>query len=117
MVVRTTSYSLPEHIHGHVDVIQPTTMFGLLKPMRTTSHWDEDEIVEAEFGATARLASGATVDLSCNTTITPTCLKQLYEVCLSNIVARTPSDLRARLTTTVQPTTGTALVSLDTSNR
>jgi hypothetical protein len=78
-IVRTTSYSLPEHLHSHVDVIQPTTMFGLFKPMRTTSHFDEVPAGKAATGL-VELASGAVVDASCNTTITPRCLRQLYQV-------------------------------------
>ncbi|KAG6841850.1 hypothetical protein C0991_006257 [Blastosporella zonata] len=80
-VVRTTTYSLPEHLHDHIDVIQPTTMFGQLRGMRSTIVWSE----EAEASPLAKdlapiynAATGVTVDASCNTSITVKCLQQLY---------------------------------------
>ncbi|KAH9823548.1 tripeptidyl peptidase [Melampsora americana] len=30
-IIRTESFSLPHHLHRHIDVVQPTTMFGRLK--------------------------------------------------------------------------------------
>lgn len=78
-IVRAESYSLPKEVHGHVDVIQPTTMFGLFKPMGLTSHWDEPISKKEVFG-TAQSSTGVTVDLSCNSTITPQCLQALYQI-------------------------------------
>lgn len=79
-LVRTTYYNLPEHLHEHIDVIQPTTSFGLFKPQRITSFIEEDAPVLVD--ATAQVLSSANtiVNASCNTTITPQCLYQLYDI-------------------------------------
>ncbi|KDQ16562.1 hypothetical protein BOTBODRAFT_252534 [Botryobasidium botryosum FD-172 SS1] len=67
-IVRTQSYSLPEYLHPHVDVIQPTTMFGGgLRAFGITSHV---EVVAA--------VPGNETDTSCATQVTPACLQQLY---------------------------------------
>ncbi|KAF5392934.1 hypothetical protein D9757_001210 [Collybiopsis confluens] len=87
-IVRTTSYSLPAHLHEHVDVIQPTTMFARMKSFKSTIHrFDKGagQIVE-ESNTPIISASGVSVDPSCNSTITISCLKQLY-----NAVGVTPS--------------------------
>lgn len=89
-LVRTTSYSLPEDLHEHVDVVQPTTSFARTKGLKTTFSF----VPEANIATTSKDAApfvdpvtGVTVDPSCNTTITVTCLKQLY-----NAVGFEPSD-------------------------
>ncbi|RDB20083.1 Tripeptidyl-peptidase sed3 [Hypsizygus marmoreus] len=85
-LVRTTSYSLPENIHEHVDVVQPTTMFGQFKRFKSTISWPEDSETPPQLKAVAT-ASGVTVDPSCNSTITIKCLQQLY-----NFVGYTPTS-------------------------
>ena len=35
MLIRTTHYSLPEHLHEHIELVQPTTYFGRPKAMTT----------------------------------------------------------------------------------
>ncbi|KDQ64445.1 hypothetical protein JAAARDRAFT_187770 [Jaapia argillacea MUCL 33604] len=79
-VVRTTSYSLPEHIHGHVDLIQPTTMFARFKGLKSTLIWSSDIQEEISYPGSSLITtpSGIQVDPSCNSTITISCLKQLY---------------------------------------
>ncbi|KAF8969346.1 peptidase S8/S53 domain-containing protein [Flammula alnicola] len=85
-LVRTTSYSLPSSLHEHVEVIQPTTMFGRFKPDKSTISILEDlaDLVDLPDSASkaSRIAvgdvSGVTVDPICNTTITISCLQQLY---------------------------------------
>jgi len=74
-VVRAMSYSLPRELHSHIDVITPTTYFGTLRSMRTTSFLQPDirPIVED-----APFNISATVPTSCRTTITPSCLRGLY---------------------------------------
>ncbi|KAH9939929.1 Pro-kumamolisin, activation domain-containing protein [Amylocystis lapponica] len=57
-LVRTTSYSLPEHLHEHIDLVQPTTAF---------TRFTNQAIIH-------RLPVNAT----CNNTITIQCLKELY---------------------------------------
>lgn len=89
--MRTLGYSVPEFVHEHVDVIQPTTMFSRMKGQKTTFHWATPQ-PEAEGppatgdGSTIKLPGGITVDASCNKTVTVSCLKQLY-----NAVGFTPS--------------------------
>ncbi|KAI0064242.1 tripeptidyl peptidase A [Artomyces pyxidatus] len=78
VVLRTTSYSLPEHMHEHIEFVQPTTMFSRIKNHRTTFRWSEDQAISTESdGSTISLDYGE-VDTSCNKTITLSCLKQLY---------------------------------------
>jgi tripeptidyl-peptidase-1 len=67
IVTRATSYSLPRHLHRHIDLIHPTTMFS-----RATRRAVTKEPVVGE------LAKRAHIDPSCNATVTPTCLKELY---------------------------------------
>ncbi|KAF9266299.1 tripeptidyl peptidase A [Marasmius fiardii PR-910] len=73
--VRTTSYSLPKHLHAHVDVIQPTTLFARFKGMNATVHSVEHAAKEYQV---QKFNTDGQVDPSCNTTITVTCLQQLY---------------------------------------
>ncbi|KAF8076737.1 subtilisin-like protein [Lyophyllum atratum] len=81
-IVRTTSYSLPENLHDHIDVVQPTTMFGRFKRDKSTIVWGDDTEIPAvssqNLAAVANTASGLAVDPSCNRTITISCLQQLY---------------------------------------
>lgn len=80
-VVRALSYSLPRSLHDHVDVITPTTMFGTMKSMKSTSFLVPASQVpkpEGVEGQTVPGPSGFPVPLSCNTSITPTCLMDLY---------------------------------------
>jgi hypothetical protein len=63
-----------------VDVVQPTTMFGLFKPMRSTIHEDNDRIEAPALAGNVLASTGATVNASCNSTIIPQCLYDLYEV-------------------------------------
>jgi tripeptidyl-peptidase-1 len=88
-LVRTTSYSLPNHLHSHVDLIQPTTMFARFKPEKSDIFKvvPLPEIENNEVAKIVDAASGVTVDASCNQVITITCLQQLY-----NAVGFTPSQ-------------------------
>ncbi|KAI0048692.1 tripeptidyl peptidase A [Auriscalpium vulgare] len=76
-VVRTTSYSLPEHMHAHIELIQPTTLFSRLTGYRATSHFSGAQEHPAATSGTITV-NGHEVDASCTTTITVSCLKQLY---------------------------------------
>ncbi|KAF8897765.1 tripeptidyl peptidase A [Infundibulicybe gibba] len=78
-LVRTTSYSLPQHLHEHIEVIQPTTIFARWKGMKSTLHYTDhvEEKTIANPVAPVMTPSGP-VDASCNVTITITCLQQLY---------------------------------------
>jgi len=92
MLVRTTSYSLPTDLHTHVEVVQPTTMFGRFRPEKSTI-FGLDTATGLFDTASKALpfspsdASGAAVDPSCNKTITISCLLQLY-----NAVGYVPSN-------------------------
>ncbi|KAF2202401.1 tripeptidyl-peptidase-like protein [Delitschia confertaspora ATCC 74209] len=65
--IRTLHYSIPEELRKHVDMIQPTTRFGQIRPQ--FNQIIDKQIVEASISA---------VNQSCNSSITPTCLKELY---------------------------------------
>ncbi|KAJ7129281.1 tripeptidyl peptidase A [Mycena epipterygia] len=80
-LVRTTSYSLPKGLLDHVELIQPTTMFGTFKKLKSTIHSISEtdaKIQSQNLPPVVDLATGVTVDASCNTTITITCLKEIY---------------------------------------
>ncbi|KAJ6561571.1 subtilisin-like protein [Mycena vulgaris] len=88
-IVRTTSYSLPKSLHEHIELVQPTTMFGTFKKLKSTIHSiSEDASIQSESLSPPIVdsATGVTVDATCNTTITITCLKEIY-----NAVGYTPS--------------------------
>ncbi|KAJ7498550.1 subtilisin-like protein [Mycena latifolia] len=88
-IVRTTSYSLPKDLHEHIELIQPTTLFGTFRKLKSTIHSiDEmnDGIQSQTVSPPIVNSAGVTVDASCNTTITITCLKEIY-----NAVGYTPS--------------------------
>lgn len=74
-VVRAMSYSLPRELHSHIDVVTPTTYFGTLRSMRTTSFLQPN--IET-IGDDADFNINAAVPASCGTTITPACLRGLY---------------------------------------
>ncbi|KAF2703277.1 tripeptidyl-peptidase-like protein [Pleomassaria siparia CBS 279.74] len=65
--IRALTYSVPKAIRSHVDMIQPTTRFGEIKPQ--SYHIIDKQVVGAEIMA---------VNQTCNTRITPDCLKELY---------------------------------------
>lgn len=69
--MRTLEYSLPSELVGHVDMVQPTTFFGLQQLRSTISeHHDIADEFEAE---AVQAVTGCT-----GTRITPTCLANLY---------------------------------------
>ncbi|KAF7352230.1 Peptidase S53 domain-containing protein [Mycena venus] len=76
-IVRTTSYSLPKSILDHVELIQPTTMFGTFQKLESTIH-SINKIESQNFSPILDSVTGRRVDASCNSTITITCLKQIY---------------------------------------
>ncbi|KAJ3872607.1 peptidase S8/S53 domain-containing protein [Lentinula edodes] len=79
-IIRTLEYSLPRHLHDHIDLVSPTTYFGTTRSMKVTSHLEPDRPVLS-------LGSDVTPSSSCKTTITPTCLKDLY-----NTINYTPTE-------------------------
>lgn len=69
--IRTLQYSVPQELHQYIDMIQPTTRFGQLRP--AISSVLDKEILGA-------VGTVKAVNASCNSTITPACLKQLYNL-------------------------------------
>lgn len=68
--IRTLHYSIPMELREHIDMIQPTTRFGQIKP--------EFSQIMKEAGDTEVHMATAAVNQTCNNFITPQCLKDLY---------------------------------------
>jgi tripeptidyl-peptidase-1 len=79
-IIRTLEYSLPRHLHDHINLVSPTTYFGTTRSMKVTSFLSGRPSIS--------LGSDVTPPNSCENTITPTCLKDLY-----NTVAYTPTEI------------------------
>ncbi|EPS98883.1 hypothetical protein FOMPIDRAFT_1125451 [Fomitopsis schrenkii] len=80
-LVRATSYSLPEHLHEHIEVIQPTTIFSRFSSKKAVYHSFRAITANSESsGLTIAVpsASEGQVAASCNGTLTPECLLELY---------------------------------------
>ncbi|PAV21239.1 tripeptidyl peptidase A [Pyrrhoderma noxium] len=88
-IVRTLSYSVPEHVYEHIELIQPTTVFSRLRKQKTTFRWstphNESTLPDAP---RIVLPNGIAVDASCNETVTISCLKELYNVGKFNASAK-----------------------------
>jgi tripeptidyl-peptidase-1 len=69
--IRTLYYSVPATVRDHIDLIQPTTRFGQMRPQRSQVH-------DIRIMDTLAPASGGPVNETCNSRITPDCLKNLY---------------------------------------
>lgn len=69
--VRTLHYSVPEELHQYIDMIQPTTRFGQIRPERSMVL--DYQVIGQATGTPLNVTS-------CNATITPDCLKALYKV-------------------------------------
>lgn len=65
--IRALSYSVPNKVRSHIDLIQPTTRFGQIRAERNQVLYQD----EAPFSINA-------VNASCNNAITPACLADLY---------------------------------------
>ncbi|KAI9657736.1 MAG: vesicle formation at the endoplasmic reticulum [Bathelium mastoideum] len=70
-IVRTLRYSVPEPLHQHIDMIQPTTRFGYPKPQRSTLFIQEVTKV-----------AGEAINATCDVNVTPICLMELYNATL-----------------------------------
>jgi len=82
-VVRTPKWSLPMHLHEHIETIQPTNSFFQPRAKRSTlmrlpaAIENQGDVVGVE------TPSKATVDSACNVTnVTPTCLRTHSQVLL-----------------------------------
>ncbi|KUJ06660.1 tripeptidyl peptidase-like protein [Mollisia scopiformis] len=78
-VVRTPEWSLPMHLHEHIETIQPTNSFFQPRAKRTTLMRLPD-VDQSQYSMDpVDTQSKATVDQACNVTnVTPTCLRTLY---------------------------------------
>jgi tripeptidyl-peptidase I len=72
-IIRTLKYSVPQEIYEHVQLIQPTTCFGVVKPQ--VRHI----VGESEAVNPANIFTGYDAR-RCNRTITPDCLRGLYQL-------------------------------------
>lgn len=74
-LVRAPHWSLPAHLHDHIDTIQPTNSWFRAKPKATGVRVKQlfEEKPELKYYA------NASVDAVCNaTSVTPTCIRTLY---------------------------------------
>lgn len=76
--LRTTQYSIPDHLTGDIELITPTTYFGKPSAARRITSFPPSK--RPATATTAKRASSVPVDPSCRTLITPSCIKQLYSV-------------------------------------
>ncbi len=73
--LRTLSFSIPDSIQEHIQLIDPGNYFGGTKPFRPTSYIPTRTSPRSE-----DLPSQPRQEPSCQTSITPACLKELYNV-------------------------------------
>ncbi|KAH9983546.1 peptidase S8/S53 domain-containing protein [Russula compacta] len=86
VLIRTTHYSLPEHLHEHIELVQPTTYFGRPKAMTTNP-------IFKLLNSTLSILSpppppstppGILIDprlgTNCTDVITVSCIQQLYQM-------------------------------------
>lgn len=79
--LRTLSYSVPDAVAAHVDLVQPTTRFGQLSRQRSNIFDMHILTEDQEAALSADLQASTTVSAAaCNTTVTPACLKAQYNI-------------------------------------
>lgn len=75
-LVRTPKWSLPAHLHAHIDTIQPTNSWMRARPQATALK----VVSTLDDKPAMRFYTNASVADVCETTaVTPTCLRTLYE--------------------------------------
>ena len=72
-IIRTLEYSVPAEIYEHVQIVQPTTRFGTLKPQLSFI------IGEGKAVNPQNISSGYSAQF-CNFSVTPDCLRGLYGI-------------------------------------
>jgi tripeptidyl-peptidase I len=70
--IRTLQYSIPQSLRAHVQMIQPTTRFGQLRPQMSM-------VMDSVIASSKDHPDGYNATF-CNTTITPACLRGLYQL-------------------------------------
>jgi tripeptidyl-peptidase-1 len=84
-LVRTPQWSLPLHLHEHIDTIQPTNSF--LRPLAKRSNLKTVPMEMQYSMADIKTTSKATVADACNVTlVTPNCLRTLYGMLISCLI-------------------------------
>lgn len=74
IVARTTKWSLPRHLHDHIDAIQPTTSFFHVTKQETTYRLEAPEVP-----ASYKAPQNSSIAAVCNvTSVTPECFQTLY---------------------------------------
>lgn len=82
IVSRTTHWSLPRHLHSHIDVIQPTTSFFRGAANAATYVKTIDEVHDEVARLSAATNGGYPTEISkvCNvSSVTPECFATLYK--------------------------------------
>lgn len=75
IIARTTHWSLPRHLHAHIDTIQPTTSF--FRGAANAATWVE---MAPEVPASYKKPSNGSIAAVCNvTSVTPECFATLYQ--------------------------------------
>ncbi|KAF2823179.1 tripeptidyl-peptidase 1 precursor [Ophiobolus disseminans] len=74
VVARATSWSLPRHLHDHIDAIQPTTSF--FRGVANEATWVDKEVtVPANYSPPKNTSIAAVCNV---TSVTPECFQTLY---------------------------------------
>lgn len=96
--IRTLHYSVPQKLHKYIQMIQPTTRFGHMRPQYSSLYLQSD--VGSARDAVSHRYPGSSLNATfCNSTITPQCLKDLYRVAgykakpTEGMPARSSSDI------------------------
>lgn len=100
-LIRTTSWSLPVHLHEHIENIQPTNAFFRSEPKRSSlkiaSDWKKADGKGFPSQSSAKYsASNSSVDSVCDTDlVTPLCLRTFYGTI--NYTAQVPGQNKVGL--------------------
>ncbi|KAJ6561529.1 tripeptidyl peptidase A [Mycena vulgaris] len=73
VLVRSTNYSLPQYLHSHIELVQPTTMFARGKGMSPILYPEDNDPVKS-----VTPLDKSHIDPSCTTSITLSCIMRLY---------------------------------------
>lgn len=79
--LRALSYSIPEHVAAHIDLVQPTTRFGNLGARKSTIFEAHRlEMVDAASGPSNSQLFPMLGSAKCGAFVQPECLKTLYNI-------------------------------------
>ena len=77
-IIRTLQYTIPTQLEDDVEMIQPTTRFPQMRPMRSLILPQSSPYLEEPDNEDPRVASLSAQAMSCVDNITPSCLQDLY---------------------------------------